>query len=90
MALFITCIYIVIRLSQKCKSHHFLSLVHYICNKLDVSPYSIKGSDGKIPLPFRGLASDKVLRKMVGQLTGFSHESIIFQIFAGYLLIDVL
>lgn len=58
--------------------------------KCGVLPYSIKGSDGKFPLPLHGLASDEVLCEMVGQLAGFSHESVILQVFTRYLLIDVL
>ena len=58
--------------------------------KAAVSPYGVKVSDGKLPLSLHGLASDDVLRKVVGQLTGLSHESLILQLFAGYLLVDVL
>lgn len=42
------------------------------------------------PLPLHGLASDEVLCKMVGQLAGFPHESLVLQVPACYLLIDVL
>lgn len=59
-------------------------------NSRGVLPYRIKGSDGKFPLPLHGLASDEVLCKVVGQLAGFPHESIVLQVFAGYLLEDVL
>ena len=58
--------------------------------KLGVLPYGIEGGDGKFPLPLHGLASDEVFCKMVGQLTGFSHENLILQVFTCYLLIDVL
>lgn len=61
-----------------------------IHKKLSFLPYSIKGCDGKFPLPLDGLASDEVLCKLVGQLTGLSHKSLILQVFACYLLIDVL
>lgn len=57
---------------------------------MDVLPYGIKGRDGIFPLPLHGLASDEVLCEMVGELTGFSHESIILQLFTRYLLINVL
>lgn len=55
-----------------------------------VSPYSVKGSDGKFPLLLHSLASDEVLCKMVGQLAGFPHEGLVLQVSARYLLVDVL
>lgn len=57
---------------------------------MDVLPYGIKGRDGIFPLPLHGLASDEVLCEMVRELTGFSHESIVLQVFTCYLLINVL
>lgn len=85
--LFIT--YTVIKMHQKC----FPYAVNYFCKtgrKLGVLPYSIKWSDGEFPLPLHGLASDEVFCKMVGQLTGFSHERLVLQVFTCDLLINVL
>lgn len=58
--------------------------------KRGVSPDSIKGSDGKLPLPLQGLASDEVLCEMVGQLAGFPHQRLVLQVLTRYLLVDVL
>lgn len=55
-----------------------------------VSPYSVKGSDGKFPLILHSLAPDEVLCKVVGQLTGFPHEGLVLQVSACYLLVDIL
>lgn len=59
-------------------------------NNRGVLPYGIKGSDGMFPLPLHGLASDEILCKVVRQLAGFPHESVVLQVFTGYLLVDVL
>jgi len=59
-------------------------------NKRGASPDSVKGRDGKLPLPLRGLASDEVLCEVVGQLTGFPHERLVLQVPTRYLLVDVL
>ena len=53
-------------------------------------PYSIEGRDGMLPLPFDGLASDKILCKMVGQFTGLPHQSLVLQIRSRYLFVDIL
>lgn len=49
---------------------------------IDVLPYGIEGRDGNLPFPLHSLASDEVFGKVVGELTGFSHESFILKVFA--------
>lgn len=61
--------------------------IHWFVCRL---PYRVEGSDGAFPLPLHGLPSDEELGKMVGQLTWFSHQSLVLEVFPGDLLIDIL
>lgn len=55
-----------------------------------VLPNSIEGGDWLCPVSLHGLASEKVLSKVIGQFTGLPHQSPVLHLFTCYFLIDVL
>lgn len=53
-------------------------------------PDGVEGRDGDLPLPLDSLGSDEVFCKVVGEFAGFPHEGFVLQVFACYLLVNVL